>query len=312
MKLILHADDFGMNPAVSDGIIAAFSEGLLTSTSLLCNAPAAAQAVEAWKTLEYRRVAGALSSMERRRSLDDPDRPFDLGVHLNLTQGRPLTAAYPAELRDANGFFAGIFTLYRCLLRGGSRFKPLLERELDAQIQFLESLRQRPTHVNGHQYCEMLPTVCEIVPPLLKKHGIGMVRTAVEWHWQNSLFWQRLRPASWLLGGLKQIYARRFLARARHAGLASPQAFFGTMLAGEIDLPRVTAFLDKSRNMESAEIGLHPALESPTNEGEGFAHESWRDPLAEARPRELAMLTSNELYETLLARKIDLSRLNRE
>ena len=55
MKLILHADDFGMNSAVSDGIIQGFSEGLLTSTSLLANAPNAAAAIDEWKRLEERR-----------------------------------------------------------------------------------------------------------------------------------------------------------------------------------------------------------------------------------------------------------------
>ena len=37
--IILHADDFGMNPAVTAGIVRGFEHGLLTSTSLLTNAP---------------------------------------------------------------------------------------------------------------------------------------------------------------------------------------------------------------------------------------------------------------------------------
>ena len=42
----LHADDLGMNRAVSDGIFQGFEQGLLTSTSLLSNAPDAARALE--------------------------------------------------------------------------------------------------------------------------------------------------------------------------------------------------------------------------------------------------------------------------
>ena len=108
--LALHADDFGMNRAVSDGILHGFRHGLLTSTSLLANAPDAARALSHWKELLADQAAGRLPSAEVRRRLGDPDCPFDLGVHLNLTQGRPLGGdRYPAELLDPQGRFPGVF-----------------------------------------------------------------------------------------------------------------------------------------------------------------------------------------------------------
>ena len=59
------------------------------------------------KSLEADRAEARLPSMAVRRRLGDPDCPFDLGVHLNLTQGRPLTDRYPPELLDAAGRFPG-------------------------------------------------------------------------------------------------------------------------------------------------------------------------------------------------------------
>ena len=117
-QIALHADDLGMNPAVTDGILQGFEQGLLTSTSLLSNAPDAARALDRWRQLESRREQGSLASTARRERLHDPAQPFDLGIHLNLTQGRPLTGArYPAELLDASGCFPGIFGLFRRLRR---------------------------------------------------------------------------------------------------------------------------------------------------------------------------------------------------
>ena len=50
-RVILHADDLGMNRGVTDGIMQGFRQGLLTSTSLLSNAPDAARALKLWKEL---------------------------------------------------------------------------------------------------------------------------------------------------------------------------------------------------------------------------------------------------------------------
>ncbi len=38
-RIVFHADDFGMNCAVTDGIVRGFQHGLITSTALLANAP---------------------------------------------------------------------------------------------------------------------------------------------------------------------------------------------------------------------------------------------------------------------------------
>ena len=110
-----------MNPAVTAGIFQGFEQGLLTSTSLLSNAPDAARALDGWRQLESRREQGSLASRAPRERLHDPAQPFDLGIHLNLTQGRPLTGPrYPAELLAADGRFPGVFGLFNRLRRRGA------------------------------------------------------------------------------------------------------------------------------------------------------------------------------------------------
>ena len=59
-RIVLHGDDLGMNPAVTDGIFQGFEQGLLTSTSLLPNAPEAERALDRWRQLELRCAEGSL------------------------------------------------------------------------------------------------------------------------------------------------------------------------------------------------------------------------------------------------------------
>ena len=96
-RIVFHADDFGMNRAVTDGILRGIEHGLITGTSLLANAPDATRAIREWQRLQQAREVGRLPSAAIRRELDEPETPFELGIHINLTQGRPLTSGYPTE-----------------------------------------------------------------------------------------------------------------------------------------------------------------------------------------------------------------------
>ena len=70
-RLIVNADDFGMTEGVNRAILEAHLRGLVTSTTLLANGAAFASAAE---------IAG-----------DTP--ALGVGVHLNLTEGRPSSDA---------------------------------------------------------------------------------------------------------------------------------------------------------------------------------------------------------------------------
>ncbi|MFO1020251.1 MAG: ChbG/HpnK family deacetylase [Planctomycetales bacterium] len=98
-NLILQADDFGLNEPVTRGIIHAFEQEsshqylchdnslFFSSNDVLEKPPGAAKK--------------RADSFQDRRMLGEKEiAPFDFGVHLNLTQGKPLTGdRYPAGLR---------------------------------------------------------------------------------------------------------------------------------------------------------------------------------------------------------------------
>jgi predicted glycoside hydrolase/deacetylase ChbG (UPF0249 family) len=82
--LIVNADDFGLTPGVCQGILKAHKEGIVTSTTILINSP---------------HLDLALNLLTETPKLD-------LGLHLNITWGKPvLPLSKVKTLVDENGFF---------------------------------------------------------------------------------------------------------------------------------------------------------------------------------------------------------------
>ena len=291
-QAVLHADDFGMNSAVTDGILQGFQQGLLTSTSLLANSPDADRALREWQRLEEDRAGRRLPSMAKRRRLHDPDRPFDLGIHLNLTQGRPLTPHYPTELLDADGRFPSIFTLFGRLQLGGRRFAAAVLEELSCQVQFMLDRDRPPTHLNGHQYIELFPVVGPAVESLLAKYKIAATRVALDRAWLPAILWREVNLIQWLVAGVEMRYARRFRRRIARLGVSFPDAYFGALTAGRTDLVKLHAFLGAGSRFRISEIALHPGCRGigPARDD----HDGWYDPLAEGRFKELQLLVSED------------------
>ncbi len=315
-QVFLHADDLGMNRLVTDGIMQGFRRGLLTSTSLLSNAPDAARALILWKELIGDQQAGRLPSAALRFRLSDSLSAFDLGVHLNLTQGKPLTGKnYPAELLDEKGRFPGIFGLYSRLQRHGMRLYQQIQTELARQVEFLLDHGLQPTHLNGHQYIEMLPVVAEILPHLLARHNIHVVRVAEEHSLLRSTVLKDFSWRAWLLARIKKTFAKKFHRRMEQLEVRHPGRFHGTAHAGQIDIQLIRLFLNDRQPFCQVEIGLHPASENSenlhgTSENHGAdAEDGWTDPLAISRPNELHLLTSLELAGHLESRRYCLGRL---
>jgi predicted glycoside hydrolase/deacetylase ChbG (UPF0249 family) len=311
--VVFHADDFGMNRAVTAGILRGFTHGLLTSTSLLANAPDAEAAIREWRLLQGQHAAGRLASMDARTQLGEPREAFELGIHLNLTQGRPLTERYPAQLLDSAGRFCGVGRLFRHLRRLRPSFESALRDELAAQIEFLLDRGIHPTHLNGHQYIEMLPGLRISLRTLVARYGIRTVRVARECGLVRTTLLNGLQAKNWSLAQVKRYYAGRLLRDVRTWNVEFPDAFFGTSHAGRVDLRLVRQFLDSGiRSLSGSrsrliEVGLHPALGLAALQTD--PEDGWSDPLVAHRPKELEMLTGPELVNLLQSRGVTLGRL---
>src|SRR5882757_2815693 len=108
--LIITADDFGLHPAVNEAVERAHRDGVLTATSLMVGAAAAADAIARARRLPQLRV----------------------GLHLVLADGvATLPRAQIPDLVDAQGRFGNAMT------RDGARFffLPQVRRQLAAEIR---------------------------------------------------------------------------------------------------------------------------------------------------------------------------------
>jgi len=148
--LIVTADDFGIGPATSQGILDLAARGAITASVLLVNSPHAEQAVRAW------RQAGC---------------PFELGWHPCLTLDAPVRPARQVpSLVDADGRFRTLGAFSKQLCLGRIRASEM-QAELQAQYErFRELVGHRPTVVNSHHHVQVFPVVDKVLLTLLSRH----------------------------------------------------------------------------------------------------------------------------------------------
>lgn len=132
-RLIINADDFGLAPGNTAGILQAYRDGVLTSTSAMINMP------------------GAPERITRARS-QEPSLP--VGLHLNLTIGCPvLPPERVPTLVDGDGRFYPINQLVE-RLPGVSLDE--VNAEIHAQAALLTQCGGPFDHIDNHQMLLML------------------------------------------------------------------------------------------------------------------------------------------------------------
>src|SRR5579864_4465488 len=147
--LIVVADDFGIGPETSHGILETAAKGLVTGSVLLANSPYAEQAVKIW------RQAGE---------------PMEIGWHPCLTLDGPiLPASKVPSLVNPQGTFWPLDRFLKRLFLG--RVQPAeMEAELLAQYyRFCELVGHPPTMVNVHQHVNVFHPVGAILLEILRK-----------------------------------------------------------------------------------------------------------------------------------------------
>lgn len=162
-KVIFNADDFGLTKSVNIGILQCFKSGIVTDSSLLMNLEATEDAVKIIK----------------RRELN-------AGIHLNLTEGKPLSNKVPT-LIDKNGNFFNI-TRFSLRLISNRISERDIEREFAAQIEKFLSNKLTPTHIDTHQYIQMFQKVCKAAVKTAKKYRINKMRHSYEEKSPASIF----------------------------------------------------------------------------------------------------------------------------
>ena len=246
--LIINGDDFGLTEGVNRGVLEAHQNGILTSTTLLANAPAFDSAV----------------------SLARSAPRLGVGVHLNLTLGQALSKPSEiASLADATGRFCHSPTgLAQAVFLGRARPREI-EREWTAQIERVFRAGISVTHLDGHKHVHMLPGLAPILARLTRRFGIPAVRHAAESPVGLATLLRRAREEAKeprvALGLFKQhlkarvfsALARSFRRRMRHAKVVMPMHFYGFTETGFLDSRRLHDILNRVPE-GSSELMCHP------------------------------------------------------
>lgn len=268
IRLIVNADDLGRSPLRDRGILHAFTDGIVTSASLLANGPSFVSAV---------RDALACG--------------LPVGVHLNLAEGVALTGRI-AGLTDDSGNFPGKAAL-RDILGAGRLDEAGIRRELLAQVTRVRAAGVLPDHLDTHQHCLLFPALTALVAEVAEIGGIRALRLP---HPAGTDEGEHLLPApldAELILYRQLAPATRQLLHSR--GVWTPDGLWGMALLNRLDSASLAATLAQIP-VGTWELMTHPGHRDP------------HDPFGGAeRETELAALTAPTIRRLIEARAITLT-----
>lgn len=152
-QVIVNADDFGLSPCENAVILGAFQAGVISSATAMANMPA----------FEAACVMARHPLLEGR-----------IGLHFNLTYGRPLSQSILARANFCDS--AGVFdlNLSRHRLRLNRQDRSAVLEELEAQWQRCLDNGVRPSHLDSHQHVHNIWPIGEIVARFAARQGVAV------------------------------------------------------------------------------------------------------------------------------------------
>lgn len=141
--LILNADDFAFNAAVSRGIVTLAQKGRLTATSAMTLSPR-------WAT-----DAPALAEVRNQ---------INVGLHLDWTSPFAIQAGHGRSLTAA---------MLKAVLGGFSQpeARVVIERQLDA---FEQVWKMPPSHIDGHQHIQQFKGIRDALVEVMARRYSGL------------------------------------------------------------------------------------------------------------------------------------------
>jgi len=233
-RLIINADDLGADVARNEGIFEAMRAGVVTSATVLPNGPALDHALGKIRSGGYEQVS--------------------FGVHLNLTEGRPLAEGLSC-LTGPDGNFRGKAAAHRLLMQAGNALLQAdIARETALQIERLLDASIGITHIDGHQHVHVFPSALRTVAETAISRGIRRMRIPDETvdTGHDVVLTDLLEEARRFAVLGKE--ARKFLAGT---GIVSSDHFRGLALKGRLDTEGLLKLLDTHPG-GITELMVHP------------------------------------------------------
>jgi hypothetical protein len=205
-QLIVNADDYGRSEGVTQGILQAHREGIVTSTTVMMNMP----------------------NVEDALRLADDYPELGVGVHLVFTAWRPLLP--PREipsLVDEDGYFHS----QEAILSHPQRIDiDELKAELRAQIERFRASGREPDHLDCHHFVHLYPPFFAVYVELAEEYSLPVrLPFPPEEEWDEAA--ASVAIAQGLPPDLLREIARQDIGLVQTKGIPHPnrfvQSFFG-------------------------------------------------------------------------------------
>lgn len=275
-KLIVNADDFGRTHPISDGILKAHRDGIVTSATAMMNMPGAAH--------------------DLHRALNEAPE-MGLGVHLVFTTGRQLLPPeWAPSLIDEHGHFL----TQDVILNDATRINPgELLAELKAQVSSFKNVAGRaPDHIDCHHFVHIHPHLFAVYHDLALELGLPM---RVPFPLREADLSDPMRMpsvASSVPEPVVQMVAQTNWARLAEKPVRAPDHFVPSFYADNVSVDYLLRVLDWLPDGVS-ELMTHPGYSDET-----LTHESGYNT---KREEEIAALTDPRVRQRIAERGIELT-----
>jgi len=154
-KLIVTADDFGLTHSINEGILMAAREGIVTNINLIPTGDASSDAIS---IIKYDKIP-------------------EIGVHLALTETRPVTSIrLISGIIDGGGAFPASRSEFLKRLFSGHIDMEHVRIELKSQMDKAAHSGARITNLSSHEHLHMIPEIFKVLAGLAKEYGVRYLR----------------------------------------------------------------------------------------------------------------------------------------
>ncbi len=221
-RVIINADDFGYKSSVNKAIVESFNRGIITSTTIMANMPGFEEAVH---------LAHNNNLLTK------------IGIHLNLTEGSPLTQKILTTDLFYNENYSTLKKHKKALFLLNSDEKKVIFNEFSAQIEKVKRSGLNITHIDTHHHIDEVWSITLIILNLLKTYDIPSMR--ILYNLSNST-------------RIHKILYRGIINRFIKMKGANYSDFLGNQIEAISKLKSDTTF----RNTGKMEIMVHPDYSS--------------------------------------------------
>lgn len=230
--LIINADDFGYSKANNIAIQKGVQSGIITSAGLMAN----------------------MDGFEHAATEVLPTIQVDVGIHLNIIEGKSLTNQ--PLLCDKNGNFNNSYCAL-ILKSANDEFLKQTETEFRAQIEKVLK-HTKASHVDSHVHTHAIPPIFKLVQKLAEEYNIPFIRT------QNEIPYRvEGKPIDqrFLINIIKNILLNAFSFVNRKNNIKTNDYFIGVLYTGNMTEQTIIEGLKKVKDNSVTEVIFHPTVD---------------------------------------------------